>query len=507
MKKLAFLLIFIGLISVMIGGVWANVCGCDSCESCINRLNDSNCTIVKLTKNITSYGTCIDNPSGFNNKIFDCQFYTIMCYGEGDGIYLEGKQSNVIQNCTIYNCEDGIKLSRGRNNTLRNNEIKLNSRRGISLFNSIENLLENNLIKNNKEQGIFISSSSLLNILNNLITSNGYKGIHLENSDNVKIEKCIIYSNEDDGIFIKGANSRTNYIDKTEIYFNKGNGILVDDYGNKNNYAEVIVTQSYIHHNSKNGIRLFGGREMGLVLKDSVIEYNQGSGVYLDHQYGATEAPRGFIYNSTICNNGKQDLQIDTTNNLHKNCSGSYATKVDKECPGVSKPCPSFPTSGCVWRGGCSRYVPGRGSNFELPYINFCPAIADECKNKSEDFTFCRRSDLTKVFSCSGCGGWHVKENCSAGKICKLTTNGARCVEVENSCLANYSNWVVYNNTSQNCTLLEHFFKGCVADTDGDGVYDKVCCPVVWRSQTGEKIIQWFEPAGIRYRIGCREVR
>ncbi|MBU0586333.1 PQQ-binding-like beta-propeller repeat protein, partial [Candidatus Micrarchaeota archaeon] len=48
-------------------------CPCSSCEECNLMLNDSTCDKVVLISNITSIGTCINNPENFIIKTFDCQ--------------------------------------------------------------------------------------------------------------------------------------------------------------------------------------------------------------------------------------------------------------------------------------------------------------------------------------------------------------------------------------------------------------------------------------------------
>lgn len=105
-------------------------CECNSCSDCANALNDNeNCTVgVKLTQNITSTGTCIDNPANFSNKTFDCQFYNIAGDASGEGIVASGG-GNWIENCVISNFSAGINLTSGANNisscNITNNTVGL----------------------------------------------------------------------------------------------------------------------------------------------------------------------------------------------------------------------------------------------------------------------------------------------------------------------------------------------------------------------------------------------
>ncbi|MEM2768408.1 MAG: right-handed parallel beta-helix repeat-containing protein, partial [Candidatus Pacearchaeota archaeon] len=72
-------------------------CTCNSCKDCMDKLNDPSCTEVKLINDIINHtGTCINNPSNFSNKVFDCQGYRIDGDDSGTdyGIYLHSKQNN-----------------------------------------------------------------------------------------------------------------------------------------------------------------------------------------------------------------------------------------------------------------------------------------------------------------------------------------------------------------------------------------------------------------------------
>lgn len=298
------------------------------------------------------------------------------------------------------------------------------------------------------------------------------KGVILEYTDNIEIKNCIIKGNSydpcDKCILVEGSGARHNYITKTEIH-TCSTGILVSEYGSKDSYADLTVNQSYIHDND-NGIRLYGGKEMGLVLIDSVISNNK-KGVYLDHQWGSNKDPRGYIYNSSICSN-QLDLQIDTKDSAHKNCAGSYATTIggsNPTCPSLTTPCPSFPSSSCVWNGFCSRYVPGRGDKFEIANINFCPAISGRCKDNSQNYWFC---DGTKAYDCQGCGGWNRRSDLDA-----------QCVV--NEC-EQYSpgGWVKPTVDHSPCTGSWDNYVGCVKDSNNNGLYNWKCCPV-WNSSIG----------------------
>ncbi|MBU3905290.1 MAG: hypothetical protein KJ906_04045, partial [Nanoarchaeota archaeon] len=52
---------------------------CDSCTDCTDALNDNTRSTVYLNADIIDYSgaICINNPTQFSNKIFDCQQHTI----------------------------------------------------------------------------------------------------------------------------------------------------------------------------------------------------------------------------------------------------------------------------------------------------------------------------------------------------------------------------------------------------------------------------------------------
>ncbi|MBN2122555.1 right-handed parallel beta-helix repeat-containing protein [Candidatus Micrarchaeota archaeon] len=74
-----------------------------TCDDCEDALNNATYTTVYLNSSLSSPGaTCISNPSGFSNKVFDCQGNTITGTGSGYGIYI---YSPAKTNLTIKNCQ------------------------------------------------------------------------------------------------------------------------------------------------------------------------------------------------------------------------------------------------------------------------------------------------------------------------------------------------------------------------------------------------------------------
>lgn len=114
-------------------------CVCSTCDTCEDALNSVDCDIVKLTADITDYsGTCINNPTNFTSKTFNCQDNIIDGdnIGSDHGIYLNVKINNTIQNCNISDFYEGILFDNA------SMYLKLDEGSGSTAFDSTGN--ENN---------------------------------------------------------------------------------------------------------------------------------------------------------------------------------------------------------------------------------------------------------------------------------------------------------------------------------------------------------------------------
>ena len=70
---------------------------CENCSDCINALNNNTYNFVYLNQSITNHiGTCIDNPTNFSNKTFDCQNYLI------DGERFEDLKEKIKNQLNVY---------------------------------------------------------------------------------------------------------------------------------------------------------------------------------------------------------------------------------------------------------------------------------------------------------------------------------------------------------------------------------------------------------------------
>ncbi|MEM4647924.1 MAG: right-handed parallel beta-helix repeat-containing protein, partial [Candidatus Pacearchaeota archaeon] len=160
-------------------------CTCNSCEDCMNKLNDPSCTEVKLINDIINIdrNPCIN--ISFSNKIFDCQNYSIiknetLILPEYTAILINPTSNITIKNCNIGGFDNAILLRGVRynisqntfgsiniiNNTLFNNSKAITYSEEIEIYDSqienntlIDNIFgikfkgSNNIIRNNKIRG------------------------------------------------------------------------------------------------------------------------------------------------------------------------------------------------------------------------------------------------------------------------------------------------------------------------------------------------------------------
>jgi len=221
------------------------VCYCSSCDECELKLNDVNCSEVRLTQDISSNGTCIDTQTNFQDKIFTCQGFTITGNGTGRGIYLYEQDDNEID-CNIENFYSGIYL---HNSDL--NDIEVN--------------VSDNYF------GIEITGSNNNSITTN-VSDNNY-GIKFVGSDNNTVSDSEIYDNNGYGIGFSLSDNNT--IDETKIYDNN-EGILAEYRSYDNNITNTISCSNTLHDVWHGGFELSETYGVNLTCDESNI-YDNGS--------------------------------------------------------------------------------------------------------------------------------------------------------------------------------------------------------------------------------------
>jgi len=167
-------------------------CECASCENCTLKLNLTCCSSVKLTRDIYSDSTCINDPGNFINKTFDGQGYKITGGGiQGNyGIHLNSKNNNTIKNLLLINWHDGIYINNSQGSTIMNNTAILNILHGILLEPSLNNseinntLMFNNINKMLEEGTVLSYGEGIINITIPYQLSGNYSVRNIINSIN-----------------------------------------------------------------------------------------------------------------------------------------------------------------------------------------------------------------------------------------------------------------------------------------------------------------------------------
>jgi len=241
-------------------------CSCSSCEECESRLNNSLCSEVFLTSNLTKYeGVCINNPQGFNNKTFNCQGYSVEGSPGSIWIKLQNKSWNTIKNCVISGFAQAIFVEQVSNSSLINN-IFVSNGIGIYMVYSYGNKIENNSI-NYSNYGIYLMDSSNNDILANSIESSEYYGIHLmgfsQSTQYNFLAENVLKGNRDSGIYLQtGADYN---ILKNNLALENEDGITI--HSSRNN---ILENNSLVRNNR--GIVLFSSQES--VLEANLMENN-----------------------------------------------------------------------------------------------------------------------------------------------------------------------------------------------------------------------------------------
>ncbi len=191
---------------------------------------------------------------------------------------------NVIENCSIHGCADGIRLQ-GSRNTIELNNVS-NNTNGMSLIRSNDNLIEYNDINCNigegSDCGIFLLYSRGNIISHNNLTENGDCAISLRSSGN----NTIMANNvSDDGWY----------------------GISLEEFSNGN-----IVEGNYARDNEHAGIYIDSSR--GNTLRGNSVQGN-GQGIFLSY-----DSNDNLVEGNIVANNDKGiHLAYHSSNNTVKN--------------------------------------------------------------------------------------------------------------------------------------------------------------------------------------------
>ncbi len=326
------------------------VCICDSCNDCTNALNDNiNCfSRIKLNQSINqssmvSY-TCINNPTNFSNKIFDCQGHVMgsEVLG-GKGIYLNNTQNITIKNCIIKNFGMGIYLFNSSNNAIINNTANLNGffykygagghrvgpypssvGTGIRLEYSSNNNLINNTANSNTQYGIYLYFSSNNILKNNTFTNHTYNfniygdqiSHYMQDIDRTNLvdNKPIFYWTNEKNAPNSCSNAEINESDNAGFAaLISCDNITVKNLNLKNNSHGILMMStinSKILHNGVNsnvyGISLFYSSNNALITN---IVNSNNYGIYLN--YSSTN----MLTNNTAYSNNQYGIYLSSSSN------------------------------------------------------------------------------------------------------------------------------------------------------------------------------------------------
>ncbi len=253
------------------------VCYCDSYSSCDTALENKECEIVRLTKNITSrYSFNIYR----NNTILDCNGYNIIGFQDGKrGISSENKKSITIKNCIFQNWSYGIYLFKTNDSRIENVSFLGNNTRAIYLLGSDNNKVTNVSFIDTKEYNIY-SLFSNKNNFENLFFGESFwydKGsqynIYLSYSDNNTIVNAA--KKHSHGILKSlGINQGRGNIIKNSVFL--GGWEIIEITNSNKTILENITAKS-----GRRGVLINGGQENKII--NSKIEGSGYEQIRLDY--------------------------------------------------------------------------------------------------------------------------------------------------------------------------------------------------------------------------------
>ncbi len=118
--------------------------------------------------------------------------------GDGDGVVLAMLSNGRIENTTVMNMRDGIRLDGVTGTTVNSTRLRGNTR-GIAILNSSWISLERNVVMGNRAVGVRIENSSILALMGNRIDSNGGTGVSLDRTTDTQVTDNEV-ENQPDGI-------------------------------------------------------------------------------------------------------------------------------------------------------------------------------------------------------------------------------------------------------------------------------------------------------------------
>lgn len=286
-------------------------------------LDESNLNSIEnntLLNNIN--GIRLDPSSELNNITNNT------CLNNGYGISIESSSlNNILKNNTCLKNNYGIKLEQCISNTLINNSCSLNKKDGIYLLESDSNFIINNTCNFNNGYSIFLERSRSNNLKNNSMISCGIgiEGVLLEywNTHNIGInntinEKPVYYIKNNSFVIIPSGTGQviiancTNITVKNQDYSNGSIGII-SGFSNNN-----TITNCTSDNNTIYGIYLFKSN-FTKILNNSYKSANYG--MYLLYSDNNKIISNQIQYNNW---DGIRFIESDYNSLLNNFCNSNF---------------------------------------------------------------------------------------------------------------------------------------------------------------------------------------
>jgi len=304
-----------------------------------------NWTATKAAGKCTGNGTYSD-PYVIEDLVIDGG-------GSGIGIYIQFSiEYFTVENCTIYNSENGINLNFAHNGTIIGNNLT-NNNDGIDISDCKNSTISGNNVSNNNNNGIILYYGSNNTISGNTANNNIGLGIYLWETDGNIVSGNTISNNTSEGISIMNCTLHLisgNTINKNAfgIYAISINNFTISENDVNENYGDsaIWIDESKDNEISKNKINFNTGAGINLawsnnsVISGNNISYNNAgivlqssdsnvvSGNNASYNEGGIGLEGGSNNNTVLGNtanhNGDAGLSLEGNNNTISGNTVSY---------------------------------------------------------------------------------------------------------------------------------------------------------------------------------------
>ncbi|MBN1275240.1 DUF4838 domain-containing protein [Candidatus Woesearchaeota archaeon] len=225
---------------------------------------DSPSTTYKLSKDVTTTGTCFTIAT--DGVTLDCQGHTITygTGGEGQGLVIDGENEYTIKNCDIRSgsatASNAIYLHGTRTGTIAGNTITV-ANNGIRISGADNTTIKDNTIVSTAGIGLYAGGLAYSNITGNDISGEGEQAFYLYGSHDVTIEDNDVTSNNGRGLWMNTGGNNT----LTNNKFTSQTTYALWLYQTTNNH---LVDNTATSTNGI-GLRLYSGADDNLVVGQS----------------------------------------------------------------------------------------------------------------------------------------------------------------------------------------------------------------------------------------------